>query len=119
MLALVWVGVQWSGNILLSSDLAVYNETPAMKRIQEYSSAWGNVMALPGCQQLSPRIIETTDIVSILPFCGTNFCGRGSGLDSCLRELEDLITDGQVSAGVGAEVGGNWIRGKWKEVVEH
>ena len=51
-------------------------------------------------------------------FCGTHFCGRGSGLDRCLREMEDWITAGQVSVEVGAEAGRDWIREKWKQVAE-
>ena len=39
-------------------------------------------------------------------------------MDRLLLELEDWITGGQVSAGAGAEARGDWIRGKWKEVVE-
>ena len=39
-------------------------------------------------------------------------------MDRLLLELEDWITAGQVSAGAGTEARGDWIRGKWKEVVE-
>ena len=39
-------------------------------------------------------------------------------MDRLLLELEDWITVGQVSAGAGAEARGDWIREKWKEVVE-
>ena len=51
-------------------------------------------------------------------FRGTKFVGGGSQLEKCLRELDDWITAGQVSAGAGTEARGDWIRGKWKEVVE-
>ena len=39
-------------------------------------------------------------------------------MDRLLLELDDWITGGQVSAGAGTEARGDWIRGKWKEVVE-
>ena len=49
-------------------------------------------------------------------FRGTKFVGGGSQLEKCLRELDDWITAGQVSAGAGAEARGDRIRGngrKW------
>ena len=51
-------------------------------------------------------------------FRGTKFVGGGSKLEKCLRELDDWITAGQVSAGAGTKARGDWIRGKGKEVVE-
>ena len=39
-------------------------------------------------------------------------------MDRLLLELDDWITAGQVSVGAGTEARGDWIRGKWKEVVE-
>ena len=51
-------------------------------------------------------------------FRGTKIVGGGSQVDRLLLELDDWITGGQVSAGAGTEARGDWIRGKWKEVVE-
>jgi hypothetical protein len=51
-------------------------------------------------------------------FCGTKIVEAGSQVDRLLLELDDWITAGQVSAGAGTEARGDWIRGKWKEVVE-
>ena len=58
------------------------------------------------------------DFVLILGiFVAQNLSG-GSQLDRFLMELKDLITTGQVSLGAGEEARGDWISGKWKEVVE-
>ena len=51
-------------------------------------------------------------------FRGTKIVGGGSQVDRLLLELDDWITVGQVSAGAGTEARGDWIHGKWKEVVE-
>ena len=51
-------------------------------------------------------------------FCGTKIVGGESQVDRLLLELDNWITAGQVSAGAGTEARGDWIRGKWKEVVE-
>ena len=51
-------------------------------------------------------------------FHGTKFVWGGFQLYRFLLELEDWIPAGEVSAGAGAEAGGDWIRGIWKEVVE-
>ena len=81
---------------------------------------------------IAPTIIITTtelltkyrddgfrvDLGSFGHFHGTKSVGGGSELYRFLLELEDWITAGQVSAGAGAEARGDWIRGKWKEVVE-
>ena len=51
-------------------------------------------------------------------FRGTKIVGGGSQVDRLLLELDDWVTVGQVSAGAGTEARGDWIHGKWKEVVE-
>ena len=51
-------------------------------------------------------------------FRGTKIVGGRFQVDRPLLELEDWITAGQVSAGTGTEARGDWIRGKWMEVVE-
>ena len=52
------------------------------------------------------------------PFHGTKIGVGGSQVDRLLLELDNWITAGQVSVGAGTEARGDWIRGKWKEVVE-
>ena len=69
------------------------------------------------CKETS-RILIGIEILAIGHFCGTKILGGGSQLDRLLLELDDWITAGQVSAGAGTEARGDWIRGKWKEVVE-
>ena len=39
-------------------------------------------------------------------------------MDRLFLELDDWITAGQVSAGAGTKARCDWIRGKWKELVE-
>ena len=70
-----------------------------------------------GCKETS-RILIGIEILAIGHFRGTKIIGGGSQLDRLLLELDNWITAGQVSAGAGTEARGDWIHGKWKEVVE-
>ena len=54
-------------------------------------------------------------------FRGTKVVERGSQLYRFLLELEDWVRAVHESSGagrLGAEARGDWIRGKWKEVVQ-